>query len=65
MLVLSRKLNEVIMIRDDIEITVIAIKNSSIRLGITAPKNTPIHREEIYKKIKQDEYQRNEKTTPK
>lgn len=47
MLVLSRKENEKICIGDDIEVVVIRIGPSSVRLGITAPENIPIHREEI------------------
>lgn len=53
MLVLTRKRNERIMIGDDIVITVAEIKYDKIRIGIEAPSNIPIHREEVYKKIKE------------
>ena len=48
MLVLTRKLGECIAIDDDIKITVIQIKGRQVRLGIEAPRNTKIHREEVY-----------------
>ncbi len=53
MLILSRKLNERIMIGDDLIITVIGIHHSQVILGIKAPKDIPVHREEIYEKIQQ------------
>jgi carbon storage regulator len=51
MLVLSRKKNESIVIANDIVITVVEIKGDKVRLGIEAPKDVPVHREEIYKLI--------------
>lgn len=48
MLVLTRKLGESIAIDDDIKIVVVQIKGRQVRLGIEAPRNTKIHREEIY-----------------
>ncbi|MDD5170248.1 MAG: carbon storage regulator CsrA [Syntrophales bacterium] len=48
MLILTRKLGETITIGDDIRITLIDIKGKSIRLGIEAPANVTVHREEIY-----------------
>ncbi|MFM8312669.1 MAG: carbon storage regulator CsrA [Deltaproteobacteria bacterium] len=48
MLVLTRKLGESITIDDDIKIVVVQIKGGHVRLGIEAPRNTKIHREEIY-----------------
>ena len=54
MLALSRKLQESIVINDDIEITILAISKDQVKLGIKAPKNVPIHRKEIYVQI-QDE----------
>ena len=55
MLVLSRKKNESIVIRDDIVITVVEVRGDKVRLGIEAPKEVTVHRREIYDKIKQDE----------
>lgn len=48
MLVLTRKKNESIMINNDIEITIIEIQNDQIRIGVSAPKNIPVYRKEIY-----------------
>ena len=57
MLVLTRKLNESIMIGKDIEITVLAVEGEQIKLGITAPKHVDIHRKEIYLSIQQENNQ--------
>lgn len=57
MLVLTRKLNESIMIGNDIEITILAIEGEKIKLGINAPKQIEIHRKEIYLSIQQENNQ--------
>jgi carbon storage regulator len=54
MLILTRKFNESIIIGDEIKITVLGTNRSQIRIGITAPKKIKVHREEIYKKIQQE-----------
>ncbi len=51
MLVLSRKKNESIIINNDVVVTIVEIKGDKIRLGITAPKDVPVHREEVYEAI--------------
>ena len=51
MLVLSRKKNESIVINNDIVITVVEIRGDKVRLGIEAPKDVPVHREEVYEAI--------------
>lgn len=51
MLVLSRKKNESIVINNDIVVTVIEIRGDKVRLGIVAPKDVPVHREEVYEAI--------------
>ena len=53
MLVLTRKLGESIAIDDHIKIVVVQIKGKQVRLGIKAPKDTKIHREEVYKAIQE------------
>lgn len=53
MLVLTRKLGESIAIDDHIKIVVVQIKGKQVRLGIKAPKETKIHREEVYKAIQE------------
>ena len=54
MLVLTRKLGESIAIDDDIKIVVVSIKGRQVRLGIEAPRNTKIHRQEIYLAIQEE-----------
>ena len=54
MLVLTRKLGEKIQIGDDISIVIMEVKGKQVRLGIEAPSNVKVHRQEIYQKI-QDE----------
>ncbi len=51
MLVLSRKKNESIVINNDITITVVEIRGDKVRLGIVAPKDVPVHRQEVYEAI--------------
>ncbi len=51
MLVLTRKINESIVIDDHIKITVLQIKGKQVRIGIKAPKETKVHRQEIYDTI--------------
>jgi carbon storage regulator len=58
MLVLSRQIDESIMIGDDVEIIIVDVRGDKVRLGITAPKNIPVHRREIYDAIQR------EKTNP-
>ena len=54
MLVLTRKVNESIIIGDDIEITVVEIKGDHVKLGITAPRNITVHRKEVYLAIQRE-----------
>ena len=54
MLVLTRKTNQSIMIGDDVEVTVLAVSRDKIRLGITAPRDVPVFRKEVYLSIKGD-----------
>ncbi len=51
MLVLSRKKNESIVIHEDIVITVVEIRGDKVRLGIVAPKDVPVHRQEVWEAI--------------
>lgn len=53
MLALTRKLNESIMIGNDIELTILEIKGDQIKIGIEAPKSVPIYRKELYIQIKE------------
>ena len=52
MLILTRKIGESLLIGDDVEITVLSIRGSQVKLGVKAPKEIYVHREEIYQRIK-------------
>ena len=54
MLILTRKVNETLRIGDDVTVTVLGIKGSQIRIGITAPRDVAVHREEVYERILQE-----------
>lgn len=54
MLALSRKIQESIIIGDNIEITILAISKDQVKLGINAPKSVPVHRKEIYIQIQEE-----------
>lgn len=56
MLVLSRQRDEIIMIGDDVEITIVDIRGDKVRIGITAPAHIPVHRKEVYEAIKRENY---------
>ena len=51
MLALARKVNESIVINDDVEVTVLEIKGDQVKIGINAPKSVPIYRKELYLQI--------------
>lgn len=59
MLVLSRKKNESIIINDDITIVVVEIRGDKVRLGVEAPKEVPVHRNEVYEAIRRNQGQNN------
>ncbi|HSI80583.1 MAG TPA: carbon storage regulator CsrA [Solirubrobacterales bacterium] len=64
MLVLTRKTNQSIMIGDDIEVSVLAVSRDKIRLGITAPREVPVFRKEVYLSIKGEELGRRDGSSP-
>lgn len=55
MLILTRKIGEVLNIGDDVTVTVLGVKGNQVRVGIDAPREVTVHREEIYRKIKAQE----------
>ena len=55
MLILTRRLGETLNIGDDVTITVLGVKGTQVRLGISAPPEIAVHREEIYLKIKREQ----------
>ena len=64
MLVLSRKKNESIVINNDITIVVVEIRGDKVRLGVEAPKEVPVHRQEVYEAIRRSEAGSNVKASP-
>lgn len=59
MLVLSRRLEETLIIGDDIKVTVLGVSGNQVRLGIAAPKEVSVHREEVYLRIQEEQDQLN------
>jgi carbon storage regulator len=54
MLILTRRVGESLMIGDEVNVTVLGIKGNQVRIGVNAPKNVSVHREEIYQRIQQE-----------
>lgn len=55
MLILTRRVSETLMIGDDITVTVLGVKGSQVRIGVNAPKDVSVHREEIYLRIQAEQ----------
>ena len=51
MLILTRRINESLRVGDDVTVTVVAVKGNQVRIGINAPKDVEVHREEIYERV--------------
>lgn len=54
MLILTRRIGETVIIGDDVKITVLEVQGSQVRLGISAPREVEVHREEIYRRIQKE-----------
>jgi carbon storage regulator len=55
MLILTRRVGETVMIGNDVTVTVLGVKGNQVRIGVNAPKDVAVHREEIYERIKREE----------
>jgi carbon storage regulator len=55
MLILTRRVGETLMIGDEVTVTVLGVKGNQVRIGVNAPKDVSVHREEIYERIKNEE----------
>ena len=64
MLILTRRVGETVMIGNDVTVTVLGVKGNQVRIGVNAPKDVAVHREEIYERIKREEDQEGRSGAP-
>ncbi len=55
MLILTRRVGETVMIGEDVTVTVLGVKGNQVRVGVNAPRDVAVHREEIFERIKREE----------
>jgi carbon storage regulator len=64
MLILTRRVGETVMIGNEVTVTVLGVKGNQVRIGVNAPKDIAVHREEIYERIKREEDQESRSGAP-
>ena len=57
MLILTRKANKTLTVGNDVTVTILGVKGNQVRIGVNAPKEVPVHREEVYNRIKDEQQQ--------
>jgi carbon storage regulator len=65
MLILTRRVGESLIIGDDVIVNVLGVKGNQVRIGVDAPKNVSVHREEIYDRIQEEKDKGRPETPPK
>jgi carbon storage regulator len=63
MLILTRRVGETVMIGNDVTVTVLGVKGNQVRVGVNAPRDVAVHREEIFERIKREEQEVGEAST--
>jgi carbon storage regulator len=64
MLILTRRVGETVVIGNDVTVTVLGVKGNQVRLGVNAPREVAVHREEIFERIKREQVEDKQRATP-
>ena len=64
MLILTRRVGETVMIGEDVTVTVLGVKGNQVRIGVNAPRDVAVHREEIFERIKREEQEGDSRPGP-
>lgn len=63
MLILTRKIGETLMVGDEVQVTVLGVKGNQVRIGVNAPKEIAVHREEIHQRIQREKEAKSKETS--